>query len=67
MPGIVTIINDSEDVHFIFEKPSNAKRLGRQKFYEFSSQWKYNKVIILTEEGWYSINDKKACFMKLLR
>jgi hypothetical protein len=51
VPGIVTIINDSEDVHFIIEKNGSTA----------------NKVIILTNEGWYSINDKKARFMKLLR
>ena len=51
MSGIVTIIKDSEDIHFILEKNKNTS----------------DKVIILTKEGWYSINDKNARFMKLLR
>ena len=51
MSGIVTIIKDSEDIHFILEKNIN----------------KSDKVIVLTNEGWYSINDKKARFMRLLR
>jgi len=49
MPGIVTIIKNSEDIHFILEKNINSS----------------DKVIILTNNGWYSINDKKARFMKL--
>ncbi len=51
MTGIVTIIKDSEDIHFIIEKNENTA----------------NKVIILTNDGWYSINDKDARFMKLLK
>ncbi len=51
MSGIVTIIKDSEDIHFILEKDISTS----------------DKVIILTKDGWYSINEKKARFMRLLR
>lgn len=51
MPSIVTIIKDYEDINFILDKEGN----------------KINEVIVLTTEGWYSINDENARFMELLR
>jgi len=51
VPGIVTIIKDSKDIHFILEKNRNTS----------------DKVIILTKKGWYSINDQNARFMELSR
>ena len=50
MTGIVTVIKDPENISFIFEKNGIET----------------NKVIILTENGWYSLNDKGAYFMELL-
>jgi len=49
--GIVTILKDSDDVHFILEKSGDNT----------------NKVIVLTKGGWYSINDQDVRFMKLLK
>ncbi|HEX3014563.1 MAG TPA: hypothetical protein VHO92_09900 [Methanobacterium sp.] len=51
MPGIVTLIKYCEDIDFILEKGENTA----------------NKVIILTKEGWYSLNNNGVRFMKLLR
>ena len=48
--GIVTIIKHLEDVDFILEENENAT----------------SKVIILTKEGWYSLNNNGARFMELL-
>ena len=51
MPSIVTLIKDPENIHLILEKKGTES----------------NKVIILTKKGWYSLNDKGAYFMELLR
>jgi hypothetical protein len=50
VPSIVTIIKDHEDIDFILEKNENTT----------------NKVILLTKEGWYSLTNDSARFMKLL-
>ena len=51
MTSIVTVIKYFEDVEFMIERRGNTA----------------NKVILLTKEGWYSLNNKGARFMKLLK